>query len=155
MVGKVTRSIEDRFHEKVTKTNSCWIWSAGHRNPKGYGGFWLNGRNHAAQRISWLLFRGEFDQKLRVLHKCDTPSCVNPLHLFLGTDSDNLRDAAQKGRMPKGERNGNSKLTADQVRLIRKMPSNNYGEIKKIAVRFGIDRTQVYNIIKRRQWKHV
>lgn len=150
MAGKVTRSLSDRFWEKVTKTDGCWLWTA-NMNKKGYGRLWLNGRNEFAQRVSWYLHFGKRDEALLVLHKCDTPSCVNPDHLFLGTNADNMLDKRLKGRSAKGEGNGNRKLTNEQIIAIR----NSQGSVKEISQQFNIDKTQVYNIQSRKQWKHV
>jgi hypothetical protein len=150
MAGKVTRSVEDRFWEKVIKTERCWLW-VGNRNKKGYGRFWLDGRNHFAQRVSWRLHHGPFNDELRVLHRCDRPSCVHPDHLFLGTDADNQTDKVAKGRSAAGEKNGNRKLTVAQVKAIRASAA----PTKALAKRYRIDVTQVYNILARKQWRHV
>ena len=150
MAGKVTRSISARFWEKVKKTSSCWLW-IGNKNKKGYGRFWLQGRNESAQRVSWALVFGRFNRRLYILHKCDNPSCVKPTHLFLGTLADNIVDRENKNRSAKGERNGNSKLTIAKVKLIRQSAD----PVGVIATEFGIDRTQVYNIKKKKQWAHV
>jgi hypothetical protein len=150
MAGKVTRALGERFWEKVTKTNGCWLWIA-NSNKKGYGRFWINGRNEFSHRVSWMLHFVEIPHGMLVLHKCDNPSCVNPAHLFLGTDADNQSDKKEKGRSAKGERNGNRKLTNEQVRVIRK----SVGSPQELATQFNIDKTQIYNIISRKQWKHV
>ena len=151
MAGKVTRTLEERFWEKVGKTPSCWQWNA-KKNEKGYGRFWAHGRNLGAHRISWMIAFGTYDSKrLRVLHKCDNPGCVNPEHLFLGTLAENISDRDRKQRTAKGEKNGNRKLTVSQVIEIRRSPDT----LDVLARRFCIDRTQVHNIKTRKQWKHV
>ena len=150
MVGKVTRKLEDRFFEKVKKTSGCWIWIA-NKNKKGYGRIWVGLRNEFAHRVSFRIENGKFNSELRILHRCDNPSCVNPRHLFLGDDSINQADKAIKGRSAKGEKNGNSKLSLEDVLTIRNSKDSN----TQIAEAFGIDRTQVRNIRIRRQWKHV
>lgn len=96
------RSIEERFWVKVDKISSlsytdCWVW-IGCKNPKGYGQFWGQDKMIGAHRYSWILKKGSIPNDLCVLHKCDNPPCVNPDHLFLGTQSDNMKDMAQKGR---------------------------------------------------------
>lgn len=152
MAGKITRSAEERFWEKVDKSKECWMWKANTKKRSGYGRFWYQGRNVFAHRFSWMLAFGVLDdKKLRVLHKCDTPGCVNPQHLFLGTDTENIADRDSKGRMAWGERNGNRKLTAEQVLQIR----DGSDSVGAVAHRFQIDRTQVYNIRKRKQWAHL
>ena len=87
---------QERFWAKVEKSNSCWLWRA-NCNPEGYGQFWLNGKLEKAHRISWTFKHGAIPDRLLVLHKCDNPPCVNPEHLFLGTDRDNSRDRIRKG----------------------------------------------------------
>ena len=98
------RSVNDRFHEKyIPEPNSgCWIWEAAISN-RGYGrlevgtkedGFWAEG----AHRVSFKLHKGPIPEGLLVLHRCDTPLCVNPDHLFIGTEADNAADREAKGR---------------------------------------------------------
>lgn len=93
-----SRSIE-RFMGKVERIpmTDCWLW-AGAARPNGYGIFFLNGKTIGAHRAAYVLFRGQFDEALHVCHKCDNPSCVNPDHLFLGTQKDNMLDMVRKGR---------------------------------------------------------
>lgn len=73
----------------------CWLW-IGNKTPSGYGYIQIEGKAFKAHRLSYLAFKGDFDQKLFVCHKCDYPSCVNPAHLFLGTSRDNTYDAIKK-----------------------------------------------------------
>ena len=106
-MGRGTRrSPEERFWEKVDRSggpDSCWLWLA-HTNPKGYGRFAVGGRDggqEGAHRASWRLHHGEIPPGMRVLHNCpagDNPTCVNPAHLWLGTDKDNMDDMVAKGR---------------------------------------------------------
>ena len=95
----ITAKIEARFWSKVDKKPSgCWEW-LGHRNEKGYGHFAIVGQYpRAAHRVAYRLANGHFDDSLFVCHRCDNPSCVNPDHLFLGTQQDNMDDMVQKGR---------------------------------------------------------
>ncbi len=96
-----TADIKKRFWAKVNKTESCWIWTAS-KNKAGYGFFWPTAERWiGAHRYSYYLANGKFDQMKFVCHSCDNPSCVNPNHLFLGSNSDNIKDASIKGRLYK------------------------------------------------------
>jgi len=94
------KAIRERFWPKVYKTLGCWIWNAGKTSrdlSRGYGIFWLNGRKVLSHRVSWEIHNGPIPKGMNVLHDCDNPPCVNPEHLWLGTHSDNIQDAADKG----------------------------------------------------------
>lgn len=86
----------ERFWTKVDKSGECWLWQAACDN-HGYGCFWFGGRLQKSSRVSWSLAHGD-PGELFVLHRCDNPRCVNPEHLFLGTQQDNLIDMRAKGR---------------------------------------------------------
>ena len=90
-------SIEERFFEKVNKTDSCWLWT-GALSSSGYGSFGVAGKATAAHRYSYQIHNGEIPEGLIICHTCDTPSCVNPDHLWLGTYSDNMKDMVAKDR---------------------------------------------------------
>lgn len=102
MSGRSNTTLLERFSEKWTPEpfSGCWIWT-GAEAGDGYGYIRHSGAagDTYAHRASWKLFRGEIPVGLSVLHQCDTPTCVNPDHLFLGTQKDNIRDASGKGRM--------------------------------------------------------
>lgn len=102
MANQYTTTWPERFWEKVIKTDCCWMWLAS-KDPSGYGTILYLGKVHKAHRLSYQLKFGDFDSNLRVLHSCDNPSCVNPSHLFLGTQSDNMQDMVKKGRHGAGK----------------------------------------------------
>ena len=92
------KSIRSRFEEKVEK-QTCWIWKAGIRGNNGYGGFRVNKTSiRLAHNVSYELYKGNIPTGLKVLHTCDNSLCVNPDHLYLGTQMDNIKDRDMKGR---------------------------------------------------------
>jgi hypothetical protein len=134
--------------------SGCWLWE-GVETRHGYGQIRHNGPKIMAHRASWLIHRGEIPPGLLVLHKCDTPACVNPDHLFLGTALDNGRDRVKKGRSAAHKRSGEkshlAKLTADAVRAIR----SDIRVQHVIARDYGISQTAVGLIKRRERWKHL
>ena len=147
-----------RFQEKfIPEPNSgCNLWLAG-MTKDGYGKFKMGGKTMPAHRVAWMFAYGEIPEGLQVLHKCDVRSCVNPKHLFLGTNKDNMADRNRKGRAtgPHGERSFHAKLTADQVREIRMRYENRYGQATELAKEFGVTNSAIVAIASRRNWKHI
>ena len=131
----------------------CWIWQKG-KDKDGYGQFSFKNKNYRAHRVAYRLYVGPIPKGMQVLHTCDTPSCVNPAHLFLGNNNDNMADKVQKGRQAKGEDNGLSKLTEDQVREIKKRLLGTE-TISDIARDYPVDRKVVSRIKAGTNWKHI
>ena len=144
--------IKDRFHKKyVKKLDGCWIWSA-YKIPSGYGQLWCDGKNRRAHRVSYELHKGDIPEGVCVLHRCDTPSCVNPEHLFLGTHKDNVDDKVSKGRQARGSTNGNSKLTEDDIVIIKRRLA--IGEShRSIAIDFNVSSTTITDINTGKIWR--
>lgn len=90
-------SDKGRFTQSYEQTNSCWNWT-GSLDRYGYGKFKIGQHTYKAHRYSYQQYYGDFDEKLHVLHRCDNPCCVNPNHLFLGTNRDNVADRTAKNR---------------------------------------------------------
>lgn len=144
----------EKFHDKyqpVTETG-CWLWMLG-TNGDGYGSWRWRGRSIGAHRLSWMLHFGPIPEGMQVCHKCDTPACVNPSHLFLGTPVDNALDRQAKGRGPdtRGERHPLAKLSADDVRSIRIAS----GTQAAIGLEYGVCQSVVSSIKRGERWSHV
>lgn len=88
-----------RFFDKVNKTDTCWLWTAGSRGKTGYGAFKINGKVIDSHRVSYEIHKGEIPKGMYVCHTCDNRKCVNPEHLFLGTAKDNWQDGFDKKRI--------------------------------------------------------
>lgn len=158
-----------RFWSKVNKDGPtpahrpelgpCWVWTAGCMSGKfKYGLIRIRGRNTAAHRLSYEVHVGSIPVGLRVLHHCDNPPCVRPVHLFVGTARDNTRDMMQKGRgtyvARRGAENGYSKLTEAQVRRIFAMRAEGIAE-PALAQSFGCSTSQISAILRRKAWGHL
>ena len=135
----------------IVKTDTCWVWK-GRTNKKGYGiiGF-RNEDGRMAHRVAWILKNGEIPEGLCVCHKCDNPPCVNPDHLFLGTNQENIADRHAKGRSnaPRGEQHGMSVLNDHQVKQIQSDPRPS----RQVGKTYGISKTHVLRIKKGESWK--
>lgn len=143
------------FWSHVTKSDGCWLWDA-YISPNGYGQFMQkDGNRTSAHRIAWKLTFGEIPNGLLVCHHCDNRKCVRPSHLFLGTHSDNTRDALSKDRLSRGSRNSNTKLTEEKVLEIKKMLTGKYGEQTLLAKKFSVSPEVIRLISKNKTWKHV
>jgi hypothetical protein len=149
-------SFTTRFWRKVLKTNSCWLWTASTSNGR-YGNISYNssGDMIKAHRASYILAYGPIPNGLHVCHTCDTPLCVNPSHLFLGTSKDNHKDRNSKGRQAKGTTHGRNKLTELQVKEIRAKYIPRSYSTTKIAQEFGVSQSTIFNILKNKIWKHI
>lgn len=138
-IGTLAAGLVERFWAKVAISDpeDCWEWTAA-RRPDGYGRFVLPGNRHGRAHIfSYELHRGAVPDGAGVLHSCDNPPCVNPRHLSVGTQADNMGQMADRRRWPR-------KLTDDQMMEVRDSP----GSQAAIAQRFGISQSYV-SLIKR------
>lgn len=140
-------------HVKIEGPDDCWLWT-GCLLGGGYGGFRVKAKTVRAHRQSWILTHGEIPDGLYVLHKCDNRKCVNPDHLFLGTQQDNMDDMTLKGRQAKGESNGEAKLTAAQITQIRHYHKCGNSQ-RTIARLFGVNQRTIGGVIRHETWGHV
>lgn len=143
---------KELFEEKyvIDETTKCWNWIA-RKTRAGYGQFNFNGATYQAPRVAWILYVGEIPEGLWILHRCDNPARVNPDHLFLGTQDDNMKDMAKKGRGTRGEKAYTCKLNVDIVKEIR----NSKESTRYLSNQYGITMTTVYQIKHRESWKWV
>lgn len=161
MIDKFTtiKTKSDKFWGKVAITDPhyCWLWQGTLQN-NGYGDFDFRLRNVryrcSAHRVSYMLTHNhQIPEGLCVLHRCDNKQCVNPNHLFLGTQLDNIRDMMKKGRhtFPKGEDSTSAKLTLCDVTIIKQRAKN--GEkLCVIAKDFPVDSSQISRIVAGKRW---
>ena len=164
--------IED-FWEKVEKQegDGCWLWTGS--TSKGYGSFSIHNKGVLAHRLSWELLRGTIPDGLFVCHNCpggDNPRCVRPDHLFLGTQVENMADAAHKGRtargdrsparlhperIPRGERSPSAKLTSAAVLDIRARGAAKSITFRQLAAIYGVSVSTCRRAASGESWRHM
>lgn len=178
-----TTDVITRFWAKVSKTDTCWLWTACTTH-RGYGRLQVDGHALLAHRIAYALAYAPPPNDMLVCHHCDNPTCVRPDHLFLGTPLDNRTDCIRKGRnptgdqhwarvkpdhlargaqsgactmperRPRGEKHGMARLTIEQVRDIRRR--FDCGESSHhIALDYPVTQQNIISIIQRKTWKHI
>ena len=143
------KTVEERFWAKVSKKgrDDCWKW-AGSKMTAGYGEISIGLKLVGSHRVSWELHNGPIPDGLWVLHACDNRSCVNPEHLFLGTQQDNTDDMMQKGR------HGRAKLSKEEVLKIRAQCKGGVSR-NVLAERYGVSRWTIKDIALGYSWTHV
>lgn len=150
---ELDEDILDRFWNKVEilGENDCWNWLA-YIDRHGYGNFQLNGKPWLVHRLSWIIKSGEIPGDLLVCHTCDNRKCVNPDHLFIGTNQDNSKDMISKGRgrcnYQYGEDNHNSKLTTEQALMVK----HSTRPCAELSLELGVDYNTVWRIRKGLRW---
>lgn len=153
--------VEDRFWKYVTKgkANECWLWT-GYLNASGYGRMFISHdvkpTNILSHRLSYQMHVGPIPDGLHICHTCDTPPCVNPKHLYAGTDADNVADRINRGRSrhhrPIGVLHPAAILTDEKVREIL-LATNERTVV--LAEKYGVKPGTIYSVRERRAWKHV
>jgi hypothetical protein len=151
--------IAARLWARVDRSGDCWLWT-GYTNPGGYGQMNVGGhRTRLTHRVAWELTYGAIPDGDFVCHRCDTPACCRPDHLFLGSHTDNMRDATQKGRLPRNEQIGEAhkaaKLTADDVRRMRALYAAGGYTFTELGDLFSVSRAKAFQVVRRKSWRHI
>lgn len=140
--------------------NGCWVWQR-HRNKAGYGTIHKKGHRYA-HRYYYELHNGPIPVGKVICHKCDNPSCVNPSHLMVADQKENILDMVQKGRGPdyaknsgQGETHSRSKLTEKQVLEIRATFRPGIDTYKSFGAAYGISDAHVSRILRKVDWRHL
>jgi hypothetical protein len=150
-----------RFWSKVDigSADECWEWNGPISNC-GYGNFSVGGkrspdfRQWAAHRYAWFITHGELLPELNVCHKCDNRRCVNPNHLFLGTNADNVRDKVKKQRQARGSKQGHSKIAETDISVIVRLYNDGKSQ-REIGEMVGLSQATISRILRRDLWTHV
>ena len=144
----MNRPIIERLRDKIrVSSNGCWEWK-GTILKSGYGEMSIKNRKMLVHRLSYTLYYGTIPNGLFVCHRCDNRKCLNPAHLFLGTNKDNVDDMVSKGRQARGTRQGNSKLSDSEVLAIYKDTRSQ----RAIAIAYGVCQKHVSYIKSGKQW---
>ena len=161
---KIIDKILDR--SRLEPASRCWIW-IGQKQRQGYGKLYIGSHRYMlAHRAAYWAFCGDLPPDLDVLHRCDVPACVNPNHLWLGTQADNNRDMMGKGRASclRGAAHGRAKLTEEQVRNIRETTAalrpgrtrirsaGTYSQ-EEFARLYGVSPRAIDKVLRRENWR--
>lgn len=155
MKGRRNELTRELIRSKVDVDPATGCWVCRDVTTHGYGQIKINLKSWRAHRAAWVAFRGPIPKGIYVLHKCDNPPCCNPRHLFLGTNTDNVRDMIRKGRCrpPRGSKHGNARLVETDIprilKLVKRLPR------KEVALRYEVTTQAVTDIVLGRRWSHV
>ncbi len=151
--GPAAISLAERFWPKVHKTDGCWLWTGARGNTYGHGSISVrrdNGKYFPvyAHRVAWEFEHGPIPDGLSVLHRCDTPRCVRIDHLFLGSQDDNLKDAAAKNRFNVPRPNHpRRKLSDEDVVAIRQLRADGW-TLERIGDAYGVTVPCISQIVR-------
>lgn len=148
--------LKDRLLAKAEWDGSCLLW-CGAMHPRGYGLIRKAGKWSKAYRVSYEIHHGAIPDGMVVMHSCDQPGCINPAHLSIGTQRDNVRDMISKGRDNRlsGERHPHAKLTVEEVAEIRRryIPRKHGCGAGALAMEFGVSKQTVQAILVGETWR--
>ena len=149
-MSKPTTALVEGKHFRI-QDDGCWVW-IGNKNADGYGRLRYHGARWMAHRVAYRLTKGPIPYGLCVCHSCDNPACVNPDHLWLGTQAANQWDRKRKNRQALGEKNGRAKLTVRQVRDILARPKRSHTSLARL---YGVSPSTIDAIFAGRHWNHI
>jgi hypothetical protein len=153
----MARTLQDfgvELEHSIFKTAcGCWLWP--NDTHQSYMLMWIDGEAVGVHRASYMLHKGPIPEDKFVLHSCDIPDCVNPTHLFLGTQADNIKDKVAKGRHAYGVRIGTAKLNDEDVVRIRQLLASGKMKQCEIASAYGVDNKIITWIKQGKIWRHV
>lgn len=144
--------LSEKIERNITRIpeSGCWIWMSS-LNKGGYGRVCAGKKPFFAHRVSYEQKHGSIPNGMMALHHCDVRCCVNPDHIFIGTQKDNMTDKVRKNRQAKGINHGNAKLTEDQVREIKSSSETSI----KLAAKFNYSASMIREIKNGNLWKHL
>ena len=145
------KPLPEYLRSRTITEGDCWVWIGATMNT-GYGAFNYRGTVFLAHRKAYECFVGPIPTGLHVLHKCDNRACINPNHLYAGTDLDNSRDKIARDRQSRGTTHGASKLTEDDVRRIRLLYEVKSLNQYELAEMFGVNQAAISRLVNRKSY---
>lgn len=147
-------SLECRLVGNIKKFNGCWIWQ-GKKNRDGYGEIMIDGKRQTVHRVSFVHFNNRpIEIGKCICHVCDVRLCINPMHLFEGSNRENTLDRTIKGRSAKGQQNAAAKHTIEDIKIIRKLYVDGL-KLREISEQFKTPISTIKKIVYRMIWKHI
>lgn len=143
-----------RLWENVDKSDGCWLWT-GAVERYGYPIMQRNGKTVRVHRFIYEMFNSQIPAGMDLCHHCDTPRCVRPDHLFVGTRLDNVRDMVNKGRHCCGANHYQTPLTDQQVLDIRQKYSDGGVTYRQLGSAYRVSPSSIGQIIRRESWRHL